>query len=167
MSFVHLHTHSEYSLLDGQGRIKKLVAEAKRLGQPALALTDHGVMHGAVEFFRACKDAEIKPIIGVESYQTVWGRPMGGRDSEFDRGNYHLLLLAKDMTGYRNLLKIASHSQLNGFYYRPRIDHDFLAKHAAGVVATSRDQRQAQTEGERDAPAGDRSRATEFGCVHS
>ena len=77
--FVHLHTHSEYSLLDGLGRIKKLVAEAKRLGQPALALTDHGVMHGAIEFFRACKEGEIKPIIGIESYQTVWGRPMNGR----------------------------------------------------------------------------------------
>jgi DNA polymerase-3 subunit alpha len=137
MSFVHLHTHSEYSLLDGQGRIKKLVAEAKRLGQPALALTDHGVMHGAIEFFRACKEAEIRPIIGVESYQTVWGRPMTGRDPEFDRENYHLLLLAKNMTGYRNLLKIASHSQMNGYYYRPRIDHEFLAKHAEGLIATT------------------------------
>ncbi|HMN26888.1 MAG TPA: DNA polymerase III subunit alpha, partial [Caldilineaceae bacterium] len=137
MSFVHLHTHSEYSLLDGQGRIKKLVAEAKRLGQPALALTDHGVMHGAVEFFRACKDAEIRPIIGVEAYQTVWGRPMGGRDPDFDRENYHLLLLAQNMTGYRNLLKIASHSQLNGYYYRPRIDHDFLHNHAEGIIATT------------------------------
>jgi DNA-directed DNA polymerase III PolC len=137
MSFVHLHTHSEYSLLDGQGRIKKLVAEAKRLGQPALALTDHGVMHGAIEFFRACQDAAIKPIIGVESYQTVWGRPMGGRDPDFDRENYHLLLLAKNMTGYRNLLKIASHSQLNGYYYRPRVDHEFLQKHAEGIIATT------------------------------
>ncbi|MCL4861932.1 MAG: DNA polymerase III subunit alpha [Caldilineaceae bacterium] len=113
------------------------MAEAKRLGQPALALTDHGVMHGAVEFFRACKEAEIRPIIGVEAYQTVWGRPMGGRDPQFDRENYHLLLLAKNMTGYRNLLKIASHSQLNGYYYRPRIDHDFLARHAEGIVATT------------------------------
>jgi len=135
--FVHLHTHSEYSLLDGLGRIKKLVAEAKRLGQPALALTDHGVMHGAIEFFRACKDDEIKPIIGIESYQTVWGRPMGGRDSQFDRENYHLLLLAKNMTGYRNLLKIASHSQMNGYYYKPRVDHDFLAAHAEGLIMTT------------------------------
>ncbi len=135
--FVHLHTHSEYSLLDGLGRIKKLVAEAKRLGQPALALTDHGVMHGAIEFFRACKENEVKPIIGIEAYQTVWGRPMDGRDAQFDRENYHLLLLAKNMTGYRNLLKIASNSQMNGYYYRPRIDHDFLAKHAEGLVITS------------------------------
>ncbi|MEX1019040.1 MAG: DNA polymerase III subunit alpha, partial [Litorilinea sp.] len=135
--FVHLHTHSEYSLLDGLGRIKKLVGEAKRLGQPALALTDHGVMHGAIEFFRACRDAEIRPIIGLEAYQTVWGRPMDGRDNKLDRENYHLLLLARNMTGYRNLLRINSHSHLNGYYYRPRTDHDFLAANAEGLIATT------------------------------
>ena len=135
--FVHLHTHSEYSLLDGLGRVKNLVSEAKRLGHTALAITDHGVMHGAVEFFRACKDADIRPIIGVETYQTVWGRPMGGRDSQFDKENYHLLLLAQNMDGYRNLLKITSQSNLNGYYYKPRVDHDFLAKHAAGIVCTT------------------------------
>ncbi len=135
--FVHLHTHSEYSLLDGLGRVKNLVAEAKRLGQPALALTDHGSMHGAVEFFRACKAGDIHPIIGLEGYQTVWGRPMDGRDAQFDRENYHLLLLARDMTGYRNLLKISSAAHLNGYYYRPRVDHDYLAAHAAGLVATT------------------------------
>ena len=135
--FVHLHTHSEYSLLDGLGRVKDLVAEAKRLGMPALALTDHGAMHGAVEFFRAAKKAEIKPIIGLEAYQTVWGRPMGGRDGQFDKENYHLLLLARDMVGYRNLLQISSHSHTNGFYYKPRIDHDFLEKHAEGLIATT------------------------------
>ena len=135
--FVHLHTHSEYSLLDGLGRVKKLVAEAKRLGQPALALTDHGTMHGAIEFFRACKYGDIKPIIGVEAYGTHWGRPMGGRDSQQDRGNYHLLLLAKDMTGYRNLLKIASRSQLDGYYYKPRVDHEFLAAHSEGLISTT------------------------------
>jgi DNA polymerase-3 subunit alpha len=136
-SFVHLHTHSEYSLLDGLGRIKNLVAEAKKLGQPALALTDHGVMHGALEFFRAAKYADIKPIIGLEAYQTVWGRPMGSRDAQFDRENYHLLLLAKNMTGYHNLLQICSNSHINGYYYRPRIDHDFLAAHAEGLIATT------------------------------
>lgn len=135
--FVHLHVHSEYSMLDGLGRIKELVKEAKRLGQPALALTDHGVMHGAIEFFRACKENEIKPIVGIEAYQTVWGRPMGGRDGQLDRENYHILLLAKNMTGYRNLLKIASHSQLHGYYYKPRVDHDFLAKHAEGIICTT------------------------------
>jgi DNA polymerase-3 subunit alpha len=135
--FVHLHVHSEYSMLDGLGRIKELVKEAKRLGQPALALTDHGVMHGAIEFFRACKENEIKPIVGIEAYQTVWGRPMGGRDGQLDRENYHILLLARNMTGYRNLLKIASHSQLNGYYYKPRVDHEFLAKHAEGLICTT------------------------------
>ncbi len=135
--FVHLHTHSEYSLLDGLGRVKELVNEAKRLGHTALAITDHGVMHGAVEFFRACKYGGIKPIIGVETYQTVWGRPMGGRDAQFDKENYHLLLLARDMDGYRNLLKITSQSNLNGYYYKPRVDHNFLATHAAGLVATT------------------------------
>jgi len=135
--FVHLHTHSEYSLLDGLGRVKNLVAEAKRLGHTALALTDHGVMHGAVEFSRACRSGGIRPIIGVETYQTVWGRPMGGRDAQFDKENYHLLLLARDMEGYRNLLKITSQSNLNGYYYKPRVDHNFLSKHAAGLVATT------------------------------
>ncbi|MCB0104323.1 MAG: DNA polymerase III subunit alpha, partial [Caldilineaceae bacterium] len=135
--FVHLHVHSEYSMLDGLGRIKDLVKEANRLGQKSLALTDHGVMHGAIEFFRACKAGDVKPIIGVEAYQTVWGRPMGGRDSQLDRENYHLLLIAKNMTGYRNLLKIASHSQLEGYYYKPRVDHDFLAAHAEGLICTT------------------------------
>jgi DNA polymerase III alpha subunit/intein/homing endonuclease len=135
--FVHLHVHSEYSLLDGLGRIKTLVKEAAKLGQPALALTDHGVMHGAIEFFRACKDAGVRPIIGIEAYQTMWGRSMSGRDPQLDRENYHLLLLAKNMTGYRNLLKIASHSQIDGYYYKPRVDHDFLAAHAEGLIAST------------------------------
>lgn len=135
--FVHLHVHSEYSLLDGLGRIKSLVKEAAKLGQPALALTDHGVMHGAIEFFRACREAGIRPIIGIEAYQTVWGRPMTGRDPQLDRDNYHLLLLAKNMTGYRNLLKIATSSQLDGYYYKPRVDHEFLAAHAEGLIAST------------------------------
>lgn len=135
--FVHLHVHSEYSLLDGLGRIKALVKEAVKLGQPALALTDHGVMHGAIEFFRACREAGIRPIIGIEAYQTVWGRPMTGRDPQLDRDNYHLLLLAKNITGYRNLLKIATSSQLDGYYYKPRVDHEFLAAHAEGLIAST------------------------------
>ena len=135
--FVHLHTHSEYSLLDGLGRIDDLVNEAARLGHKALALTDHGAMHGVIEFYRACRNAEIKPIIGVEAYQTLWQRPMGGRDPQFDRENYHLLLLARNMTGYRNILKIVSHSHTEGFYYKPRVDHDFLASHAEGILCTT------------------------------
>ncbi len=135
--FVHIHTHSEYSLLDGLGRVKDLVKEAKKLGQKALAITDHGSMHGAVEFFRACKSADIKPLIGVESYQTVWGRPRGGRNAQFDKQNYHQLLIAKTMTGYRNLLKIVSESHVNGFYYKPRIDHELLEAYAEGLVCTT------------------------------
>ncbi len=135
--FVHLHTHSEYSLLDGLGRIDDLVKEAARLGHSALALTDHGAMHGVIEFYRACRNAEIRPIIGVEAYQTLWQRPMGGRDPQLDKENYHLLLLAKNMTGYRNILKIVSHSNTEGFYYKPRVDHDFLAAHADGILCTT------------------------------
>ncbi len=135
--FVHIHTHSEYSLLDGLGRVKDLVKEAKKLGQKALALTDHGSMHGAVEFFRACKGADIKPLIGVETYQTVWGRPKEGREHQVDRENYHQLLVAKNMTGYRNLLKLVSQSYVNGYYYKPRIDHALLQKHADGLVCTT------------------------------
>ena len=135
--FVHLHTHSEYSLLDGLGRIDDLVNEAARLGHAALALTDHGAMHGVIEFYRACRNADIKPIIGVEAYQTLWQRPMGGRDPQLDRENYHLLLLARNMTGYRNILKIVSRSNTDGFYYKPRVDHDFLAAHAEGILCTT------------------------------
>ncbi len=135
--FVHLHTHSEYSLLDGLGRIDDLVSEAARLGHAALALTDHGAMHGVIEFYRACRNAEIKPIIGVEAYQTLWQRPMGGRDPQLDRDNYHLLLLARNMTGYRNILKIVSRSNTDGFYYKPRVDHEFLAAHAEGILCTT------------------------------
>ena len=135
--FVHLHTHSEYSLLDGLGRIDDLVNEAARLGHSALALTDHGAMHGVIEFYRACRNADIKPIIGVEAYQTLWQRPMGGRDPQLDRENYHLLLLARNMTGYRNILKIVSRSNTDGFYYKPRVDHDFLAAHAEGILCTT------------------------------
>jgi DNA polymerase III subunit alpha len=135
--FVHIHTHSEYSLLDGLGRVKDLVKEAKRLGQSALAITDHGTMHGAIEFFRACKDGGIRPIIGVESYQTVWGRPKEGRDPQFDKENYHQLLIAKNMTGYRNLLNLVSQSHINGFYYKPRLDHTLLEKHAEGLICTT------------------------------
>lgn len=136
-NFCHLHCHSEYSLLDGLGRTKALAKEAARLGQPALALTDHGVMHGAVEFFRDCKKAGVKPIIGVEAYMTPLGRPMNGTDPVKDKTRHHLLLLAQNMTGYKNLLKICSDAQLNGFYYKPRIDADYLASHADGLICTS------------------------------
>ncbi len=133
--FVHLHVHSEYSLLDGLSRINHLVARAKELNQPAIALTDHGTMYGTIPFYRAAKAADIKPIIGVETY--VAARTMQDRDSQLDRERFHLLLLAQNQTGYLNLLKIASASQLDGYYYKPRIDHDYLVQHNEGIIATT------------------------------
>jgi DNA polymerase-3 subunit alpha len=135
MSFVHLHVHSQYSLLDGFSNIKKLIGRAKELGMPAIALTDHGTMYGVIEFFNAAKAADIKPIIGLESYMAA--RRMQDRDGKLDKHSHHLLLLAENQMGYRNLLKIASAAQLDGFYYYPRIDHDFLEKHAEGIIGTS------------------------------
>ncbi|PKN92177.1 MAG: DNA polymerase III subunit alpha [Chloroflexi bacterium HGW-Chloroflexi-6] len=135
MSFVHLHTHTVYSLLDGFSNIKKLVKRAKEMGMPALAITDHGTMFGAIEFYNAAKDAGIKPIIGVETYMAARG--MKDRDSKLDKKSSHLLLLAENEVGYKNLLKITSAAQMEGFYYYPRIDHDFLAAHSEGLIATS------------------------------
>ena len=135
--FCHLHVHSEYSLLDGLGRTADLAKEAARLGQPALALTDHGVMHGAIEFFRNCKKNGVKPIIGVEAYMTPHGRSMSDRDSNKDKIRHHLLLLAQNMTGYKNLLKLCSEAQLEGYYYKPRVDADLLARYADGLICTT------------------------------
>ena len=135
MSFVHLHVHSEYSLLDGFSNIKKLVSRAKQMGMPALALTDHGTMFGAVDFFNQARKAGIKPIIGVEAYLAPRG--INSRDPQFDKKSTHLLLLAENQTGYQNLLKIASASQLEGFYYKPRIDLELLRKYHEGLVCTS------------------------------
>ncbi len=133
--FVHLHVHSEYSLLDGAGRIKDLVKKACELDMPAIALTDHGVMYGIVEFYEACTEAGIKPILGAEIYYTT--------KSRFDRGSrqhaeaHHLLLLCENETGYRNLIKIVSKAHLEGFYYKPRADKELLAEYHEGLIATS------------------------------
>jgi len=135
MSFVHLHVHSMYSLLDGFSRIPQLVQRAKQLEMPAIALTDHGNLFGAFEFYNAAEAAEIKPIIGMESY--IAARSMQHRDPKHDSRSSHLLLLAENDTGYKNLLEIASASELSGFYYRPRIDRDFLAAHREGLIVTS------------------------------
>ncbi len=133
--FVHLHVHSEFSLLDGLSRINDLVQRAVDLNQPALALTDHGVMYGAIPFYRACKSAGINPIIGIETYLAA--RRMQDRDSKLDKNRAHMLLLAQNQTGYLNLLKIASTAQLEGYYYKPRIDRPFLADHAEGLIGTT------------------------------
>ncbi len=135
MSFVHLHVHSEYSLLDGLSKIKDLVKAAQEMGMPAVALTDHGVMYGAVEFWDAATAAGIKPILGMEAYLAA--RRMHDRDPKLDKKSSHLLLLAQNDTGYKNLLAIASAAQLEGFYYYPRIDHEFLAAHNEGLIATT------------------------------
>ena len=135
MSFVHLHVHSEYSMLDGLSHVQDLVAQAQALGMPALALTDHGVMHGVVEFHQAARQAGLKPIIGIEAYLSP--RRMTDRDPQLDARAFHLLLLAENDAGYRNLIQIASASQLEGFYYRPRIDREFLETHSQGLICTS------------------------------
>jgi DNA polymerase-3 subunit alpha len=137
MSFVHLHCHSEYSLLDGYSRVAGLAKRAKELDMPAVALTDHGVMHGVIEFHDACAKVGVRPIIGIESYLAHWGRRMADKDNKHDRSPHHLLLLAKNTTGYKNLMALATRSQLEGFYYRPRIDHPTLAAYAEGVICTS------------------------------
>ncbi len=135
--FVHLHVHTEFSLLDGFSRIKKLVKRAAELGMTSLAITDHGTMFGVIDFYNACKDAGIQPLIGIEGYITPFHRRMSDRESHLDRENHHLLLLAQNQTGYQNLMKIASAAQLEGYYYKPRIDKEFLEQHSEGLIATS------------------------------
>ncbi len=135
MSFAHLHVHTDYSLLDGFSNIKKLVQRVQEMNMPAVAITDHGTMFGVMEFYKAATGAGVKPIIGLEAYMAA--RTMHDRDPKLDRSSTHLLLLAENETGYRNLLQIASAAQLEGFYYYPRIDHDFLAAHSEGLICTS------------------------------
>jgi len=135
MSFAHLHVHTEYSLLDGFSNVNKLVQRAKEMGMNSLAITDHGTMFGVIEFFKAAVDAGVKPLIGVEAY--VSARRMSDRDPQKDKHSFHLVLLAENDTGYRNLLQIASAAQLEGFYYSPRVDHEFLASHSQGLIATT------------------------------
>jgi DNA polymerase-3 subunit alpha len=136
-NFVHLHVHSEYSLLDGLARLKDLVSQTKAMEMPALALTDHGMMHGAIQFYRAATAQGIKPIVGIETYLTAVGRRMTDKEANVDDKRFHLLLLAQNNAGYQNLLKIASAAQLEGFYYRPRVDREFLAQHNEGLIATT------------------------------
>ncbi|MDD5191287.1 MAG: DNA polymerase III subunit alpha, partial [Dehalococcoidales bacterium] len=132
--FTHLHVHSEFSLLDGMCRIKEVVARAKAMGMDSLALTDHGVMYGTIAFYQACKDAGIRPIVGCEIYIS---QSQNATRNPGEKSNFHLVLLAKNQTGYHNLLQIVSRAHLEGFYYKPRIDKEFLASHAEGLVALS------------------------------
>ncbi|MDF2670502.1 MAG: dnaE, partial [Paenibacillus sp.] len=133
--FVHLHVHSEYSLLDGAARIEELAAGAASRGMSALALTDHGVMYGAIPFYRACLANGIKPIIGCEVYMTSGSRM--NKVSRQDNPTYHLILLAKNEVGYRNLMRICSNAHLEGFYYKPRTDMEQLALYSEGIICLS------------------------------
>jgi DNA polymerase-3 subunit alpha len=132
--FTHLHVHTEYSLLDGLCRIPQLVARAKELGMEALAITDHGSMYGAIQFYRVAKEAGIKPIIGCEAYIAPGNR--FGR-AAVDKGHSHLVLLAKNQTGYRNLIQLTTKAHLEGFYYKPKIDKELLQRHHQGLIALS------------------------------
>ena len=137
MSFVHLHLHTEFSLLDGACRIKKLVDRVKELGQEAVAITDHGVMYGVVDFYKACKAAGIKPIIGCEVYVAPRGRTRFQKVHEYDAESRHLVLLCRNEEGYRNLSYMVSQAFLEGFYIKPRIDLELLREHAGGLIACS------------------------------
>ncbi|MBN1656909.1 MAG: PHP domain-containing protein, partial [Anaerolineae bacterium] len=135
VDFVHLHVHSDFSLLDGLAKVKDLARAAAEMGMPAVALTDHGVMFGILHFYHAAKKAGIKPIVGCEIY--ISPRGMLDKDAQKDNKSYHLVLLAQDQTGYHNLMQIATAAQLEGFYYKPRVDREFLAAHAQGLIALS------------------------------
>ena len=137
MSFVHLHCHSEYSLLDGANRIDDLIARAKAFEQPAVAITDHGNMHAAWEFQEKAKKAGIKPILGMEAYVAPGDRRQRGRPAPGVKPYYHLVVLARDFTGYRNLVKLSSLAYTEGFYTKPRIDRELLARHSEGLIITS------------------------------
>ena len=133
--FTHLHVHTEYSLLDGAARIDDLVKAAVQREMPALAITDHGVMYGVIDFYKACQKQGIKPIIGCEIYLAPGKRTekTPGKDDK----NYHFILLAENNEGYRNLVKIVSQAHIDGFYYKPRADKELLGKHSKGLIALS------------------------------
>lgn len=133
--FCHLHCHSEMSLLDGMSRVKEIPKRAKELGMEAVALTDHGVLYGAVDFYKACLEEGVRPILGVEGY--LARRTMHDREPKLDESPYHMLLLAESSEGYKNLVKLVSDAWTDGFYYRPRMDKELLAQNAKGIIATS------------------------------
>ena len=133
--FCHLHLHTEYSLLDGSGKIGKLMKKAKELGMKSIAITDHGVLYGLVDFYKAAKENDIKPILGCEVYVVPKSRHIKQPDKE--NSTYHLVLLVKNQIGYENLMKIVSVASIEGFYYKPRIDYEYLRKHSEGLIALS------------------------------
>lgn len=135
MAFTHLHVHTEYSLLDGAARIRDLVSRTRELGMQSIAITDHGVMFGVVDFYRECLEQGIHPVIGCEVYTAA--RTMGDKDAEKDKYQGHLVLLAENNEGYQNLIKIVSEGFTRGFYYKPRVDKELLRRHSRGIIALS------------------------------
>jgi len=133
--FIHLHTHSHYSLLQALPKIPELIEEAKKNNMSALALTDNGNLYGAIEFYKSCKKADIKPIIGIDAY--VSARTRNDKEHGLDSSQTRLVLLAKDIIGYKNLIKLVTHSYLEGFYYKPRIDKELIEKHHEGLICIS------------------------------
>jgi DNA polymerase-3 subunit alpha len=133
--FVHLHLHTEYSLLDGAVRIKDLMDKAAQFRMPAVAMTDHGVMYGAVDFYKEALEKGVKPIMGCEIYMAK--RSRFDKEHVYDTEPSHLVLLAKDNIGYRNLMKIVSRAHLEGFYYKPRADYELLTEYSEGLIALS------------------------------
>ena len=132
--FTHLHVHTEYSLLDGMCRLPQLISRAKELGMSTLAITDHGVMYGVIQFYLAAREAGIRPIIGSEVYVASDSRLS---HSAKDKDSYHLILLAKNQTGYRNLIQLTTKAHLEGFYYKPRVDKELLEQYHQGLIAIS------------------------------
>ncbi|RLD16465.1 MAG: DNA polymerase III subunit alpha, partial [Caldiserica bacterium] len=132
MSFIHLHVHSEYSILDGFLRVNELIKRVKEFKMPAVALTDHGGMYGIIPFYKRAKKEGIKPIIGVEMYFSPTSR--FDKKGKEDAVNYHILLLAKNFKGYQNLTRLVSIGHLEGFYYKPRIDMEVLKKYSEGLI---------------------------------
>ena len=147
-SFVHLHTHTEYSMLDGASRVDELVAAVAEDGQPALGITDHGNLYGLVPFYKACRAGGVKPILGIEAYmahESRYERPArrgkvddsGGETESGKKLYYHLTLLAENQAGYRNLIQLASRAFLEGYYYKPKVDWEVLADHSEGILAST------------------------------
>src|SRR3989344_7071398 len=149
VTFIHLHTHSHYSLLDGLSKVDDIVGLAKKYDMPAVALTDHGAMYGAIEFYKACVAAGVKPIIGVEAY--IANRTRHDKEPGIDNKRYHLTLLAKNNEGYRNLVKLTTLAHIEGYYYKPRMDKDILREYSDGLIALS------------GCPAGELGRALQYG----
>src|SRR6476620_2652945 len=137
MSFVHLHCHSEYSLLDGANRIDDLIRRAQEFEQPGLAITDHGNMHAAWEFQEKAKKAGLKPILGMEAYVAPGDRRTKGRPAPGVKPYFHLVILARDLAGYKNLVKLSSLAYTEGFYSKPRVDRELLAKYNEGIIVSS------------------------------